>query len=59
MGKLGNNKPWSSYFENKNGSYRDMVPIWNIKMAAPVTWFVLDNNKDGQVGEQQGLLQLF
>jgi hypothetical protein len=50
-GKLENNKTCSNYFENKNGSYRDMVPIWKIKMAAPVTWLVLENNKDGQVGE--------
>jgi hypothetical protein len=34
MGKLANNKACSSYFGNKNGSYRDMVPIWKTKMAA-------------------------
>jgi hypothetical protein len=36
-GKLENNKVCSSYFENKNGSYREMISIWKTKMAASVT----------------------
>jgi hypothetical protein len=49
MGKLANNMACCSYFENKNGSYSDLVPIWKTKMAAPVTKFVLENNKDGKL----------
>ncbi len=52
-------RPAPAILRNKNGSYRDMVPIWKTIIAAPVTQFFLENNEDGKLQNNKACSSYF